>query len=172
MACGRSHGRIMMSSSPCIAMRITSRRNFGGSVPTDANWFTKLNTDERIESLDGYTLNEFGSYDELQTRPEWWEEREKWIAENGPKVEKLTTFWYSGPIYTHINRNLEILWDDLFGAHGEHGEWDLTDTSDFYKRIGKSHGDRSGDPFETFRYSHDHLEVFIPRGGRIRSTPR
>lgn len=143
-------------------------KEFSGNAPTDPKWLT-TDEGEPIDSLEGHTINEYGYYDELTVKPEWYEIRERWIEEVGQKVERRSIFWYSGPIYTHIRNDLEVLWGD------PDGEWDLTDTSSLYKLLIRNRGDVVTDsqyPRPSARYSHDHLEVFIPRGGMIRSRPR
>lgn len=145
-------------------------REFRGRVPTDPKW---LETDdgEPIESIAGHELDEWGYYTDLRTREEWHIERDNWIKSVGMKIEKRRSFWYSGPVYTHIRHDSEII-SDIFNMGGV-DEWALTDTSELHRRIIRTSGNMSQNPKEIgLRYTHDHLEVFIPRGGRIRSKPR
>lgn len=145
-------------------------KEFRGQVPTDPKW---LETDEGepVDSLEGHELDEYGYYHDLRAIDEWHAKRDEWIKTVARRIEKRRSFWYSGPIYTHIRANGEIVWD-VFGT-GEIDEWDETDTQSLHRRIIRTAGNVSQNPKERgMRYTKDHLEVFIPRGGRIRSSPR
>lgn len=148
-------------------------KHLQGYYPSSPEFFRRLDNDEPIESLEGFSKDEDGYYDDLYPSSEWGELREKWITNVGMKIEKRRSFWYSGPIYTHIRANKEIDYGGFLGAiAGTENEWNLTDTSDLYRRILRVSGEVSREKGQTYRNSHDHLEVFVPRSGMIRSSPR
>lgn len=145
-------------------------KHLQGGYPRDPEYFRHIDTDEKIKSLEGFGKDEYGFYDDLYVDESWNDERNEWIKTVGRKIEKPKSFWYSGPVYTHIRSDKSISYS-LFEILDPHEEWNLTDTHDLYHRILRVGGNRSRQGNVTFRTSVDHLEVFIPKGGRIRSNP-
>ena len=134
-------------------------------LTADPRYYERDDDGSPIDSLEGYTPNEYGYYDEISLTEEWYLERERWIRTHGPAIDRRRVFWYRGPIYTHLSANKEVLWD-----YDGRGEWDLTTTTELHRRIIRGGGRTGRAGASRWNYSCDHLEVFIGRGGSFRST--
>lgn len=114
-------------------------------------------------------IDENGEWQKAYLSGAYYEAQEAWIESVGRKILPLRTFWYSGLLYTHFNRDGSVgAW--TMNADGEGNDWTLMHTSDLeriMRRPGSvvaAEGHRPDGKPATYRFSKDHLEVFIAPG--------
>jgi hypothetical protein len=98
-----------------------------------------------------------------QTDEDWaafWQGRDAWMREHGLQVLPIRDFWWSGPVYAHLNRS---------GEYVGMGEWELLSVREFEVAV-RRHiaGLGRHRSFRARSYELGVFEVFIPmrRGGR------
>lgn len=167
-------------------------KDFRERLPQNVKWYLSEANDESIPNLHfreveetgifkgsaprkvpGF-MDENGEWQEAYLSGAYYEAQEAWIESVGRKILPLRTFWYSGLLYTHFNRDGSVgSW--TMNADGEDNDWTLMHTSDLeriMRRPGSvvaADGHRADGKPATYRFSKDHLEVFIAPGrGLIR----
>lgn len=121
----------------------------------------------------GFT-DEQGNWVPLYLSGRFYEEQDAWVKNVGEKILPLRTFWYSGDLYTHFNHDGTVgNWTMGSGESGN--EWSLMSSeklANLLRRPGSviaADGHRPDGKPATYRFSADHLELFIPpRRGVIR----
>ena len=146
--------------------------------PASLEWYTYP---------DGSTPTEIerGEYGEpldeaIELREGFSDAQDEWYRTVGKRILPLRKFWYSGELYTHIDKKGRIGNPGTMGGTLETTDWFRMDASEAAVAIRRARGDRfiqrpqePGQGLSVWRASHDHLELFIPsRSGKITSEPR
>lgn len=99
--------------------------------------------------------------------------RDAWVKNVGRRILPVRKFWYSGPLYSHISPAGTPGSAGTLTMAPEDTDWYRMDAVEFARLVKKIRG-REGIEYsperglEHFKYSMDHLEVFIPAtGGKI-----
>lgn len=133
--------------------------------PTDSLVWPEPDEYGRIghpEAIDGK-----GNLIEVQVKEGRYDAQTAWIDTVGKRILPLRKFWYSGDLYSHIDRNGEI---GNAGTFMGETEWYRMDAMDLVKAIRKCRGNRyiergKEGGLHHWKSSVDHLEIFLPRGG-------
>jgi len=166
-------------------------KKYRETFPKDPSWYTEDHAElipvRAIRFMPMRGLDDYSPYPHYRTAEGEWElahlresyhkERDAWIENVGKKILPLREFWYRGDIYSHFDHQGEVgNW--TMSAQEEGNDFTLMGVHEFERHmrhngVQYSDGAHDGDGKpRPFRFSKDHLEVFIPRGrGIIRSKP-
>lgn len=94
-----------------------------------------------------------------------WDKQEAWLKRNRHKVARLSSFWYSGDVYSHFLPSGEVGVDSRWYYEDE-VDWNLTDVTNLARLLRQAGVDRRevAGEYKGFKPSNTFSEVFIPRG--------